>query len=538
VSRAPVGPPQTGRTFVGLRSLTGGRKNGREPAAQPRRETRRGARLRGSGPWLRARAVFGRVPAAAWVCALIALLNAFAWSLITPPFQGKDEADHFAYVAHLAQKGTLPEGGGEVEYSPQESLVMEGIHYYGVRFSPQTPAISTAAEQQTLMEDVSAGDSTENSTEGAGIATSEPPLYYALQVIPYELGGGNMLTQLQLMRLLGVLFGALTALFTFLFLRESLPSVPWAATVGALCVALQPLLGFISGSVNPDSMLYTVAAAVFYCLARAFRRGLTMRLALALGLLVVIGFLTKLNFIGFAAGVFLGLLLLAVRGARSRGRGALLAPALAACIGIAPALLYMLRNAVTNRPTFGSAAGVASTIGNGSLFKELSYAWQLFLPRLPGMPHYFVGMATFKDVWFDRSVGLYGWMDTMFPGWVDNVALVPAAAVALLCARELYARRRALRARLAELVVYGTITVGVLAMIGISSYTSDLITGEAAFGEPRYLLPMIPLLGGAVALAVRGAGRRWAPVAGAAMVVLFLGHDIFSQLQVIARYYG
>ena len=28
------------------------------------------------------------------------------------------------------------------------------------------------------------------------------------------------------------------------------------------------------------------------------------------------------------------------------------------------------------------------------------------------------------------------------------------------------------------------------------------------------------------------------PVAGAALVVPFLGHDLFSQLQVIARYYG
>ena len=27
------------------------------------------------------------------------------------------------------------------------------------------------------------------------------------------------------------------------------------------------------------------------------------------------------------------------------------------------------------------------------------------------------------------------------------------------------------------------------------------------------------------------------PVAGAPLVVLFLGHDLFSQLQVIARYY-
>lgn len=42
----------------------------------------------------------------------------------------------------------------------------------------------------------------------------------------------------------------------------------------------------------------------------------------------------------------------------------------------------------------------------------------------------------------------------------------------------------------------------------------------------------------ACCVAVGGAGRRWMPVTGAALVVLFLGHDLLSQLQVIARYYG
>ena len=63
------------------------------------------------------------------------------------------------------------------------------------------------------------------------------------------------------------------------------------------------------------------------------------------------------------------------------------------------------------------------------------------------MTHYFAGISTYKDIWFDRSVGLYGWMDTVFPDWVDNVALVLAVAVALLCGRELLVRRGALGAR-------------------------------------------------------------------------------------------
>jgi 4-amino-4-deoxy-L-arabinose transferase-like glycosyltransferase len=484
------------------------------------------------------RAVRGRVPAAAWACALIAFLNASAWSLITPPFQGKDEVDHFAYVERLAETGTLPKGGNEREpYSPQESLLLRGLHYYEVRFSPSTHAISSAAEQRTLTDDVDAGLSRKG-PEGAGVATSEPPLYYALQVIPYALGGGNTLVQLQLMRLLGALFGALTALLVFLFLREVLPGVPWAGTVGGLCVALQPLLGFMSGSVNPDSLLYTVAAGVFLCLARAFRRGFTRRLAVVLGLLVAAGFLTKLNFLGLAFGVFAGLVVLCLREVRSRGWEALWLFAIAGGIGVAPVALYVLRNVFSGHPALGAASGVGGVLAAKSLFNEISYVWEIYLPRLPGMVHYFRGLATYKDIWFDRSVGLYGWMDTMFPTWVDNVALVPAGALALLCGRELFVRREALRARQAELCVYTAMTVGVLVLIGLSSYHTDVVEHELAFGEPRYLLPMIPLLGAVIVLAVRGAGRRWAPAAGAAIVLLFLGHDLFSQLQVIARYYG
>jgi 4-amino-4-deoxy-L-arabinose transferase-like glycosyltransferase len=486
----------------------------------------------------RAQEACRRVPAAAWMCALIALLNATAWSIVTPPFQGRDEVDHFAYTEQIAETGTLPENGHEEgSYSPAESLVMEGLHYYEIRFTAPTHALTTEAEQRVLMRDVHAGASLIGTGE-AGVATSQPPLYYALQTIPYFLGRGNILTQLQLMRLVGALLAGITTLLAFLFLRETLPGVRWAASVGALCVALEPLFGFMSGSVNPDTLLVTISAAIFLCLARAFRRGLTRRRAAVLGLLVVAGLLTKLNFIGLMPGVLVGLVVLGVREARSRGRKALPALAIVAGIALAPLILYVLRNVLSSRPTLGALAGPANKLTGDSLFNELSYVWEMYLPRLPGMTHYFQGIATYKDVWFDRSVGLYGWMDTMFPPWVDNVALIPAGAVVLLCGRELVRRRAALRSHLSELGVYAAIALGVLVMLGLASYTSDAITHKDALGEPRYLLPMLPLLGAVIVLAIRGAGRRWGPVVGAAMVVLLLGYDLVSQLQVIARYYG
>jgi 4-amino-4-deoxy-L-arabinose transferase-like glycosyltransferase len=483
-------------------------------------------------------ALLRRVPTAAWVCALIALLNAATWSLIVPPFEGKDESDHFAYVEQIVENGSLPENGQENgNYSNQEDLVLAGLHADEVLHSPQHTSITSEGEQRALIEANDAGASLRGSGE-AGIATSEPPLYYAIQAVPYLLARGNILLELQLMRLVGALFGAVTALFTFLFLREILPRSPWAATVGALAVALQPLLGFMSGSVNPDSMLFAVSAAVIYCVARAFRRGLTRRLALALGVGIAAGFLTKLNFIGLAFGVYVGLAVLAVREVRARGRVALQAPLLAAAIGVLPVGLYALRNALESHHTLGLASSGASLVSPNKLWPMISYIWQFYLPRIPGMTHFFDGLATYKDIWFDRSVGLYGWMDTMFASWVNNVALVPAALVAVLFVREVAVRRKALRRRLPELGVYAAIAFGLLVLIGGSSYDSDALNHNPAFAEPRYLLPLLPLLGAVFTLAVRGAGRRWAPAVGTALIVLIFGFDVFSQLQVIARYYG
>ncbi|HEX5853573.1 MAG TPA: DUF2142 domain-containing protein [Solirubrobacteraceae bacterium] len=477
-----------------------------------------------------------RVPSAAWICVLVAFLNAFAWSLIVPPLQGKDEVDHFAYVQDLAENHVIPSNGQENGvYSAQLTQVMGALHYFTVTHAPQVRAISTVAEQRALDQAVHAGASMRGSGE-AGIATAEPPLFYVLQTVPYELGQGNILVQVQLMRFLSALFGALTALFVFLFLRELLPRSPWAATVGALCAALQPLFAFISGSLNPDALLYTVSAGVLFCLARAFHTGLTPRLAVAFGLLTAIGCVTKLNFVAIAVGALLGIAVLAVREVRSKGVGGLLSPALATLVGLSPLILYAIRNALTSRPTFGFLSG--SLLAAPSMGDEFSYVWQMYLPRLPGMTQYFAGINTTKDIWFDRSVGLYGWMDTVFPTWVDNLALIPASAIALLCGRRLFVRRDSLIAHAAEIGVYAVMGVAVLAMVGISSFHGDALNHGPAFVEPRYLVPLLPLLGAAVSLAVLGAGRRWAPVAGAAVVVLFLGHDIFSQLQVLARYYG
>jgi hypothetical protein len=530
-----------GRKQVGSRAFERhARATQRRRGVQPRPTVARGLARYATGlPSLSLGNLLRRVPRAAWICALVACLNAICWSIVTPPFELTDEPDHFAYVKQLADTGSLPTSNAE-QTAEEELAALIALRYYKVRQQPQNHTISSHAEQAELERQLASGPH-ERGSPAVGAALSQPPLYYALEAIPYSLAKtGTVLARLQLMRLMSALFAGLTALFVFLFLREALPATPWAWTVGGLSVALTPLLAFMSGAVNPDSMLFAVSAAAFYGLARAFRHGLSMRGAAAIGLVSAIGLVTKLNFLGLFPGVLLGLAVLAVRAARTSGRAtAMRMLALAVAIALSPVVLYMSINALSNRPVLGALSIIPNVImspPHGGFLTSFDYIWQLYLPRLPGTANYFPGLFTARQLWFDGYVGLYGFLDTTFPGWVDTLALIPAGAIALLCARSLLRARAAVRHRATELAVYASMCLGLMIIVGLISYKT-FPSVDAEYAQPRYMLPLAALLAAALALAARGAGRRWGPVVGTLIVVLFLAHDIFSQMLVAGRFY-
>ncbi len=523
----------TTASSVGSRAFERRARAGRQQTE--RRQTRRVHTPRWRQSRLRdIQATLRGLPRAAWVCVLVACLNAVSWSIITPPFQVPDEPSHFAYTQLVAENQQLP-SSSQTKYSPEEEAILADLKAVQLQARPGLSSISSSQEQQTLEKHLNMHLSRSGSGRVGG-AGSGPPLYYLLETIPYGLASaGTLLDQLESMRLLSALMGGLTALFVFLFLRETLPETPRAWTVGGLCAALTPLLGFIAGAVNPDAMLFAVSAAIFYCLARAFRRGLDRKLAVVIGLLTAAGFLTKLNFIGLSPGVMLGLIVLSVRAARLDGRRAAFSSlGIAVAIAASPVLIYLLANALSNRPLLGIVSLTLHAQGH-SILGGLSYIWQFYLPRLPGTSDYFPGLSTIRDLWFDKSIGYYGWLDTSFPPWVDNVALIPAGLLAGLAVRGLFKARSALRQSLVEIGVYSAMAVGLLVLIGASAYFNP--NESIGFAEPRYLLPLLPLGAVMLTLAARGAGRRWGAPVGAVIVVLFLAHDIFSQLLVVGRFY-
>jgi predicted membrane protein DUF2142 len=318
-----------------------------------------------------------------------------------------------------------------------------------------------------------------------------------------------------------------------------------------LAVAFQPLFGFISGGVNSDNLLFAAAAGVFYGLARSFRVGLTPALGLWIGALTAIGLLAKINMVGLVPGIVLGVLLLVLRappdGRRQAVRGALGAGALV----VGAALIYAILNeTVWDRSLFFGASGASLSGGTGgvsgapdvthvpsaSIGDALSYAWQFYLPRLPFMHAQFAHYPLY-EVWFKGFIGSFGWLDYGFPGWVYTLALFIVVAVIGLAVRELVVRWAAIRPRAAELITYATITLGLLILTNGNGYSARL-GGAGGFEQARYLLPLLALYGAIVALAARGAGRRWGPAVGVLIVAIAIAHTAVAMLLTLTRYYG
>jgi hypothetical protein len=522
---------------IGTRSFRRNGSPGRKRLqASPQRSTGFVERVLMGLPALELGALIRRLPTAAWICALVACLNAVCWSFISPVFEVTDEPSHFAYVKQLVDKGARPTSGAVVT-TPEVLDTFQALRYYHVRQQPENHTIASAEEQVEFKRESTEATGASVGAAEAGVSASQPPLYYALEAIPYSIDRHSSVPdRVQLMRIFSALFAGLTALFAFLFVRETLPAEPWAWIVGGLGVALAPVLAMMSGSVNPDSLLFAMCAATFYCLARAFRRGLSSRMAVAIGAVTAIGLLTKLNYVGLVPGILLGLVILSLRTARSSRRSALRRFALAAGIGLSPGLLLIVDDALRHHALLGPFAEITN-LTKGSLLDQINYIWQLYLPRIPGTVNDFPGIFTRRQYWFDGYVGLFGWRDTVFPGWVYDAALIPAAAMIVLCARALFTSRALIRTRALELVVYAVISVGVMAMVGAASFGA-FPKIDAEYFEVRYLFPMLALLGAGLTLSARGAGRRWGPVAGTLIIVLLMAHDLFSQMLVVGRYYG
>jgi Predicted membrane protein (DUF2142) len=497
-----------------------------------------------AGAWRRMLDVLGRVPRAGRMCFLVAFVNAAIWSIVVPPFEVPDEAIHFAYAQYLAETGKPPPQGAGAQYSPEEQQALESLGVLSVIGHPQLRGVLDRAEDRTLRSALAA----HRDPVGQGAsspATNQPPLYYALEAIPYWLSpSSSILTRLAFMRLLSALMAACTVLAIFMFLRELLPAWRWAWTVGALAVAFQPTFDFIAAGVHGDNLLYLTSALTVYGLLRAYRRGLTTRRAALLGVAIAAGVLSKLTFIALLPGIALALALLAWRALPDGRVRALRMLAVAVGVAAGPVLIYGLLNVdVWHRGgvTAGGVAGATtSSIASGgtiTLKDSLDYIWQLYLPRLWFMHHVYFPQYPGFQIWLDGSLGHFGWLDYTFPAWVYEIGKDLFLVLVALAALGLWRERLRVKRALPLFACYATMAVGLLGAIGYAGIRYKLDTGYL-FEQARYLFPLLAFYALFLVFAARGAGRRWGPALGAAIVVLAMAHGLFAETLTISRYYG
>jgi len=131
--------------------------------------------------------------------------------------------------------------------------------------------------------------------------------------------------------------------------------------------------------------------------------------------------------------------------------------------------------------------------------------------------------AAYRPGWLEDDDGLFAdEPSTSFP---------PDALVTFRFLRD--ALRRHLRIWLVLAIV------GLAAVIAYAGYRYRLDNGPLArFEQARYLLPLLPLWGAMVVLAVRTVGRRWGAALGGVVVMASVALTVFAQLLTIDRYYS
>jgi 4-amino-4-deoxy-L-arabinose transferase-like glycosyltransferase len=476
------------------------------------------------------------VPRGFWLCFVVGAVNACVWAVVTPSFQVPDEVVHAGYVQYVAETGRIPRPIDTVagHMNPSDD---EGFAASLVPFSYSGKPDWIQAHDREAQHRLDTEPLSRKKEEGAGAAATYPPLYYVLEAIPYKVASaGNFYDRLLAMRLFSALFAGFTAAFCFLFVRELVPGSPWAWPVAGLAVAFQPLMAFVSGGVNAEALLYAASAALFYAMARAFRRGLTPRSGAAISAALTVALLAKGTALGFIPAIVAGLALMVLLAARSERGRALRGGATALAVGALPYLGWLVLSAtVYDRPAAAATSGIGSAAQGVTLAQQLNYAWQLYFPRLPFMNDQLGGWPL-HDIWFTGFLGRLGYNQYQFPVRFEDLAWWGFIALLVLVVVALVRGRRVVRRRWAEALTYLLMIGAIMGAVGIAVFR--LSAPGQPVAQARYLLPLLAVWAGGGALAVKAPGRRFGPALGAFAVVAFAAWNFAAIMLTLGRYYA
>lgn len=488
-----------------------------------------------------ARAVWARRPGLPRPLALLlvlALIEVFAWVMVTPAFQGPDEIAHFAYTQDLAENGQKPQydrGSGT-----ESTLAGSAVYYLNLRAVAGNPGSrplwSDADKRGWAAVEKSLPPSARKDVGGPNAVAKNPPLYYAYQAVVYKLfSGTQFFTQVFWMRIANGLLFVLTVLFTWLLASELFSRV-WMRVLATSVVALQPMLTYTAGIINPDTQLATVWAAFFFVAARTVLRGPNARRLVGLALVVIASLLTHGRGVPIIVPAIVAVVLAYDRHRPQRRRAIRIAGGLALLAIVLVGYVVLVTGDLPG--PYGGELNIPPEARHPKEF--LSFVWQFYLPKLPGMDVRIGPAYGFNQVYIVGLLGgRFGSLDTLFSQTVyDLVEYLVVGGFILLCVAA-FARRDELRVRWDVVTVLVVSALSLIFFLHFASFRS--LSTQVDKVDPlivgRYLLPLIPLYGIGIAV-LAGSARRWSLHVAGLILGLAIVHQLGSLGLVLARFYG
>jgi 4-amino-4-deoxy-L-arabinose transferase-like glycosyltransferase len=478
-----------------------------------------------------------RLPVIA-IVGLIAFANSAVWALIAPNYQAPDEEAHVGYVVQLAEHGKPPrDDSPNPFYTSEMNALADGLATYDMlQFAYATRPPWNGARQKAY--DRLTRGAQRGNGGGSSTATVHGPVYYAVPALGYRIFyGTSFLDRLFVMRLASAILAAFTVAFVFATVRELAPGRPWAAAGAAMLAAFQPVFGFIEGAVNADVGVNLAGAALIFLLIRALRRGLTLRLAVAIPAVMILGVLAKATMFAFVPVLAFALAVLLWRRQGTLRDWLAMVATGAVLIGIWAVLAPIYHHSFIPVPGGGSSvAGQAGAGGAPGISAKLSYIWQVFLPPLPFMHHDFApGVHPIWDIYVRRLWGGFGWLDVNLPHAVLVGIAVAMCLIAALALRGVWLERRLMLARIPEtLLLIGSL----LCVLGFTHAAFARYNPAASVQEQgRYAFPALTVLAVIGVTACLGLGRRRAQLGGVVLVGVMMALSGFAQLYVFGSYF-
>jgi 4-amino-4-deoxy-L-arabinose transferase-like glycosyltransferase len=392
--------------------------------------------------------------------AYIALGSLYA--LRTPAWQAPDEPAHYNYIRAIVETHALP----VLQASDYDQAYLEKLtsEYF-------PPSLSV---------------------DGIRYEGWQPPLYYLLAAPIFAATGGSLVA----VRLFTLLLGSGVIVLTWRVARAVAPAAPGVALAAAGFVAFLPQHLAMNASANNDALTEVIIVLGLWLLARAMlaRSGDRPHEWPLLGLVLGLGFLTKLTAYPMAGLIAVALGLIARRRAWSIRR--FVTVVLQVYI---PAILLGAFWWVRNILVYGGLDFLATTRHDSIVVDQPRTADKLAQWGVKLYVQRFI-QTTFQSFW-----GQFGWMGVVMDQRVYLALLVYGAGllVGLVAAATLFRRSgRRLRPEQVDLAALLAVAV-VLAVLVYVYYNLTFVQFQG-----RYLYPALAIIALGAALSLR-AWARW-----------------------------